>query len=195
MSCRICKNNRRSEIEQGLLNGLSAREIAKMFGFSKSAVHRHLGHIEKKPEGEPPLPLDFQTRLKQHRATLERLLEQAERASDFRAATALLTQLGEIDKRILDRYSPAAGRGGVCSCPNPVIRIIEDSEPTVRNPNHHTDAAKDAWLLASLEDLVKRTQSDQIGAAAVRLASLLSARPLSAEMEIEVSRLEGIDVP
>jgi hypothetical protein len=122
VSCRVCKSEHRGEIEQALANGLGVREIAKMFGLSKSAVHRHTMHVPKSQEATmAPPPLDSQMRAKRLRATLERLLERAERAGDFRAATMIAAQISEIERRILDRV-PGKLRGEDA----PVLRIIFD---------------------------------------------------------------------
>ena len=40
-SCSICLHIKRSEIEKALIAGESERSIAKRFGASASAIHRH----------------------------------------------------------------------------------------------------------------------------------------------------------
>jgi hypothetical protein len=128
LSCTVCRSNVKAQVEEAMRN-LGVREVSRIFpAFSKSTLHRHRLHMLKPEASAPPPPLEPQVRLKQHRARLERLLEKAERASDYRAGTALLGQLAEIDKRILDRRPEKhGGRGGVCNCPNPRIKVVLDN--------------------------------------------------------------------
>jgi DNA-binding transcriptional ArsR family regulator len=48
MRCTICAHEKRAEIDQALINGLSIRDIAEQFDLSQSAVHRHsTNHIKE----------------------------------------------------------------------------------------------------------------------------------------------------
>ena len=45
-SCSICTHSQLKEINQDLINGVPIRKVAKIFGVSKSSLHRHqLEHI------------------------------------------------------------------------------------------------------------------------------------------------------
>ena len=191
--CQICRRSDRAEIEAQIVAEVGLRAIASQYGISKSSIHRHSNRCMEERKAKEPTnapPGGAQARLRLLYSRTERILERAEKNGDTKTAAALLSQLDGLARRISD-HSGSARFGGVCNCPNPVIRIIEDSEPTVKNPINHSAADKDAWLFASLADLVKRTSNVQIAGCAVRLASLMTGKPLPERLELEVSKLEA----
>jgi hypothetical protein len=47
MRCEACRHPKRPLIDQGLVAGVSVRELATRYGLGKSTVYRHKGHVKR----------------------------------------------------------------------------------------------------------------------------------------------------
>ncbi len=45
MTCTVCRHQRKTEIDEAILDGATLREIAQKFDVSPDAVHRHKSHV------------------------------------------------------------------------------------------------------------------------------------------------------
>lgn len=102
--CTICTSELCPQVDQALTR-LGCRETAKLFlnedgslRWSKQSIWRHSRHSSVTPSPQT----DLQVRTRGLRASIERLLRQAEEGGDFKSAMRLTLELSSLDKRIID---------------------------------------------------------------------------------------------
>ncbi len=108
MTCSICRNRRRREVDRALVKGSSLREIARRFNVSRDAVFRHkrhaLGSIAKaRQKAEVKRGASLEERLTDLAAKAQNIAAKAERGGDLRTALVglrELTRLLELEARI-----------------------------------------------------------------------------------------------
>jgi len=95
-TCSICSHQQRPEIDRALLEGIPLRDIAERWGVSKTAAHRHKGHVAGVLRAQQALTVE---RLLSDLADLQqralRLLTKAERTDDLRGALAATREARE----------------------------------------------------------------------------------------------------
>jgi len=95
--CTICTHPQKNEIDRAALTGTSYRDIARNFGTSHSAVHRHSRHLKHGVAAvaeQDPVAYG-RTVLAQTRALGDRaiaILNRAEEQGDWRAATGAIRE-------------------------------------------------------------------------------------------------------
>lgn len=96
--CSICSSDRRGEVEVLLRSGThSLDEIAKLTGLHRSSIHRHSQHFEERSTDAQAGALQGDHA---HLRTWRRLLQKAERAGDFAAATKAQSMVEKIEARL-----------------------------------------------------------------------------------------------
>jgi len=123
--CSICTHSRRAEIDQAIARGDAHRAIAREFGVSRHALDRHKknGHIaqqiakaaEAKEIAQAENLLSKITTLQE---TADRILDQAERAGDLRAACAAIREVRGVLELMAKVTGELKGDG-------PTINIIQ----------------------------------------------------------------------
>jgi hypothetical protein len=99
--CSICIHNRRREIEQAMLSGVSYRVVAQRCAVSRDAVVRHRRHLpaalERAQELKEVVHGDsLLAQLRELTSEAQRLKAIAEEAGDYRAALAAVRELCRI---------------------------------------------------------------------------------------------------
>jgi len=114
--CTICSHPERAEIDRALVAGMAFRNIAERYGTSATALTRHKkehvpGHVAKAQEAKQVAAADdLLKQLKALRNKAISILQQAERAGDYRTALmgireargcieTLMEVEGELDRR------------------------------------------------------------------------------------------------
>lgn len=115
-TCTVCSHPQRAEIDHELIQGRAYRHIAERFGISATALTRHKkehvpGHVAKAQEAKQVADADdLLKQLKALRNKAISILQQAEKAGDFRTALmgireargcieTLMEVEGELDRR------------------------------------------------------------------------------------------------
>lgn len=115
-TCTACGHPQRPEIDRALVDGATYRTIADRYGLSETALKRHKsdhlpGHVAKAQEAAQVADADdLLKQLKALRNKAISILEQAEKAGDFRTALmgireargcieTLMEVEGELDRR------------------------------------------------------------------------------------------------
>ncbi len=115
-TCTICSHPERAEIDRALVEGSTFRNIAERYGTSATALTRHKsdhlpGHVAKAQEARQVADADdLLQQLKALRNKAISILQQAERAGDYRTALmgirearacveVLMEVEGELDRR------------------------------------------------------------------------------------------------
>jgi hypothetical protein len=115
-TCTACSHPQRPEIDQALVEGATYRTIADRFGLSETALKRHKadhlpGHVARAQEAAQVADADdLLKQLKALRNKAISILQQAEKAGDFRTALmgireargcieTLMEVEGELDRR------------------------------------------------------------------------------------------------
>ena len=119
-ACTICRHAKTAEIDQMLIEGTSLRNIAKRFGTSTTALHRHKQHLapalavakEAAQEADAGTLLD---KVKQLLVDAQRLTAQAEQAKQLdvalrgiREVRGVLELLGKVSSELATREAAAA---------------------------------------------------------------------------------------
>ena len=133
--CTTCTHPQKSEIDRAALAGASYRDIARNFGASHSAVHRHSRHIQKGVAAvseQDPVAYGRAV-LAQARALGDRaiaILDRAEEEGDWRAATGAIREarsclefLARLRGEVVDRHAHLHSQ--VVSEPAPPIDLTK----------------------------------------------------------------------
>ena len=122
--CTICRHANQAEIDQMLVDGTSLRNIAKQFGTSATALHRHKKHLapalavakEAAQAADAGTLLD---KVKQLLVDAQRLTAQAEQAKQLdvalrgiREVRGVLELLGKVSSELASREAVAASATG-----------------------------------------------------------------------------------
>lgn len=180
-SCRICSSSSADAVNADLTRGLSVRDVAARFGFSRSGTDRHARRCLPRALAACQVPQQtLADQLTGLWAEAKRLQAQAEADGDTRAALVALRQLVDLVELEM-RAMPPTLRG-----PQKQVQITVCYEkPKVR------PALSDTQLVEELGHLARRTKSEQIMATAARLAVLLSGRPISQELDEQLAKAEA----
>src|ERR1700675_1691122 len=130
--CAICAGSQNDQVNGALLAGQSTRTVAVVFGYSKSAIHRHQVCCMPKAGAAPTTPTgEHQSSLHSLYARCSALLTKAEGKDDHRTAAQLLSQLDDLQRRMALVSAPGKGRPDL---ENFRLRITFDdpSDPTAR---------------------------------------------------------------
>lgn len=100
-ACTVCRHDQVAEIDQLLVSGTSLRNIARRFGTSATALHRHRKHLasqvvkakEAKQAADADTLLD---RVKQLLSDAQRITAQAEQAKQLDIALRGIREVREV---------------------------------------------------------------------------------------------------
>lgn len=101
-SCTICTHNQRQEIEAASLNGASERTIAKQYGVTSAAVHRHKSKhlpeamVKSQQAREAARADDLLAKVRDLEAEARRIGGKAEASGDYRTAISAVRELVRI---------------------------------------------------------------------------------------------------
>jgi hypothetical protein len=151
--CTVCQHPQLDAINLELVHGASVRDVAKQYGPSPAATHRHsVAHIPRtlarRAAGESMAHDQahgqfLQDRLNTYMADLHRLRRKAERKGDYRTAIGAireLTRLAELEARAKGELRAPAGN------PQTLVQVNTGSGPV-----DHAEAVRYAKLLLEFE--------------------------------------------
>jgi len=195
--CRICSHPQRAQIDAALAAGNSLRAVAKTFeGTNKDILARHW----RLSKGTVLSSADSTVRLNNLKSRIEKNLQKAEKAEDFKTVATLQAQLLEIESKLA--LQPQREQAKVQTNPNWIKAVRAalgfDDAARPRTVDGRTGEVRLHWkdkeLVRQLELAAEARKDDpHFLAVTARLISLIGAVPLDAETEAEVSKYEGED--
>ncbi len=178
MTCKVCRHSELQTIDESLLEGASIRDIARQYGFSAAALHRHKKHVDAalrraRDAAEISRADTLVAQLQKLRKDAQRIQAKAETAKDYRAALQGIRELERLLELAL-RFSGTLVEGthaGSASRGN--------SQATASISRHAARILK-AFLGLS-EDVIHVVSKGQAEALAAKLRDIYGLQELSGE--------------